>query len=146
MLMFPKMATSFANYTTHTYSVVSNGQSNVLLNPENLVRHKSSGGWSLLSRKCVQHWCDLSSIYKALNPGLQILGKILRFYIFNFIHMLGSILIFLYPIYKLWSALHCSNKWETWRWRVIYRRPHLDKKFLFSRFSGLKEDEGRMLG
>jgi hypothetical protein len=28
----------------------------------------------------------------------------------------------------------------------MYGRPHLDKKFLFSRFSNLKEDEGRMLG
>jgi hypothetical protein len=37
MFMFPKM-TSFANYTTYKYSEVSNGQSNVLLNSENLGR------------------------------------------------------------------------------------------------------------
>jgi hypothetical protein len=41
MFMFPKMTISFANYTTYTYSVVSNGQPTVLLNSENLgIRYK----------------------------------------------------------------------------------------------------------
>lgn len=90
--------------------------------------------------KSLPHWCYLSNICKALNPGLQIPEKTLRFYIFNFIHMLGSILTFLYSICKLWSTLHCSSKREIWRWRAIYGRPHLDKEiFIFDVFTSQRE-------